>query len=45
MRKGLLFGDTNVRTAPELNIEDVVREKKTNVTGQPDHAENVNDRV
>jgi len=35
----------NVRTAPELNIEDVVREKKTGITGQPSHAEDVNDRV
>jgi hypothetical protein len=40
----LLFGDTNVRAAPEINLEQVIREKKAEVT-QPTHAEDIANRV
>jgi hypothetical protein len=39
-----LFGDTNVRSAPEINVEEIIREKKT-ITGQPSHAEDVTNTV
>lgn len=41
---GLLFGDENVVAQPELNIEEVVSQKKAE-TGQVDHAEHVAQRV
>jgi hypothetical protein len=40
-----LFGDKNVRTVPELNIEEVVREKKNVTTGEALHAEDASQRV
>jgi hypothetical protein len=40
-----LFGDQNVRTVPELNVDEVIREKKTHAAGEPLHAEDVSQRV